>query len=199
MLELYDFLLLIMGSRLYVFRHTQSIDNLNFIFSGGRNVGLSKEGIKEAKKLSYKLRSAEIDIAFNSDLLRSIETMDIVLENHPGVIRCIDRRIRERSYGLLEGHSKKWMAKFMYPIFKIYHRSYLIPPPKGESLKMVQSRVKLFVDELVKYLNGKSINVAICAHSGSIRGIRQYFEKFPDSEFGKIETNVGELFEYVLN
>ncbi len=185
-----------MGSKIYVFRHTQSKDNALAIFSGNRNVSLTNNGYEGAEDLAETLKDVKIDIAFTSDLLRSVDTMSIVLEHHPEVIVCLDNRIRERSYGFLEGQSKKWWAKYLYPLFKIFHRSYRIPPPGGESLYDVQQRVTEFVEELVSYLQGKSLNVAICCHSGSIRGIRQYFEKIPDKEFNDMETNAGQLFIY---
>lgn len=185
-----------MGSKIYVFRHTQSLDNAQAIFSGFRNIPLSNEGYATAMKLADNLKNANIDIAYSSDLLRAVDTMNIVLKNHIGTFNCLDKRLRERSYGWLEGQSKKWWSKYLYPLFKIFHRSYRIPPPGGESLADVQKRVKLFIDDLLFYLEDKNLNVAICCHSGSIRGIRQYFEKIPDNEFNQIETNEGELFIY---
>jgi len=187
---------MIVGSKIYVFRHTQSQDNALSIFSGGRNVALSKDGYEEALKLSESLKDIHIDIAFTSDLLRSVDTMGIVLKYHSKTSVCIDNRLRERSYGFLEGQSKKKWAKYLYPLFKIFHRSYRIPPPGGESLRDVQKRVGKFIDELIKYIDGKTINVAICCHSGSIRGIRQYFERIPNKDFNNIETEEGQLFIY---
>lgn len=185
-----------MSSKLYVFRHTQSIDNAKSLFSGNRNAPLTKDGYEGAERLAKSLESVKIDIAFTSDLLRSVDTMNIVLKNHLGVLFCIDQRLRERSYGFLEGQSKKWWAKYLYPIFKVFHRSYRIPPPGGESLSDVQKRVNDFINELVSYLKGKSLNVVISCHSGSIRGVRQYFENITNDEFNKIETGEGQLFIY---
>jgi broad specificity phosphatase PhoE len=187
-----------MSSKIFVFRHTQSLDNEFALFSGGRNIGLSKKGYTEAEKLSEHLKNERIDIAYTSDLIRSMDTMSIVLKHHPEVFLCVDQRIRERSYGILEGQSKKKWAKYAFPIFKIFHRSYRFPPPGGESLIMVQKRVKSFTMDLTQYIKGKSINIAICAHSGSIRGIREYFENIPEQDFNKIETAEGELFEYTV-
>lgn len=185
-----------MGSKIYVFRHTQSKDNAAAIFSGNRNVTLTNDGYIAAEKLAQSLKNVKLDIAFTSDLLRSVDTMSIVLKFHPNTISCLDNRIRERSYGFLEGQSKKRWAKYLFPLFKIYHRSYRIPPPGGESLADVQKRVIQFVNELMLYLEGRSINVAICCHSGSIRGIRQYFEKISNKDFNDIETDAGQLFIY---
>ena len=185
-------------SKLYVFRHTESQDNLASIFSGGRNVPLSKKGYEQALALSESLKNSKIDIAFTSNLIRSIDTMNIVLKYHANVISCIDNRLKERSYGFLEGQNKETWAKYAYPLFKLFHRSYHIPPPGGESLKKVQKRVKQFVDELIPFLQNKNVNAAVCVHSGSIRAIRQKFENIPDKNFNDIETQEGQLFIYEI-
>jgi len=187
-----------MSSKIYLFRHTQSSDNEYSLFSGGRNVNLSKEGYAKAELLADTLKDKQIDIAYSSNLIRSVNTMAIVLKYHPEVIVCVDNRIRERSYGWLEGQSKKKWAKYAFPVFKIFHRSYYIPPPGGESLSMVNKRVESYTTDLISYLKDKSLNVAICAHSGSIRGLRMYFENIPLDKFDTIETKEGELFEYTI-
>lgn len=187
-----------MSSKLFVFRHAESADNEYSLFSGGRNTQLSKDGFKEADELSELLSNEKIDLAYTSDLIRSIDTMSIVLKHHPETRICVDGRIRERSYGWLEGHNKKTWSKYAYPLFKVFHRSYYIPPPGGESFRMVKKRVLDFVMDLEKYLKDKNRNVAICVHSGSIRPIRQYFEKINDKNFTNIETNPAELFTYEI-
>lgn len=185
-----------MANKIYVFRHTESEDNENSIFSGGRNVSLSSKGYEQAVKLAEALKNVDLNISFASNLVRSLDTMSIVLKYHPNVKICVDSRLQERSYGWLEGQSKRKWAKYAYPIFKVFHRSFYIPPPGGESLLMVQKRVDSFINELALYLKGRSLNIAICSHSGSIRGIRQFFEKVPNSDFNKLETDEGQLFIY---
>ena len=46
---------------LYVFRHGQSQDNADFIFSGWRDSKLTQTGIKQAEILSEKLKAKKID------------------------------------------------------------------------------------------------------------------------------------------
>lgn len=185
-----------MAGKLYVFRHAQSEDNENQIFSGGRDVPLTNKGLKEAKKLAQTLKNTNIHYTFCSDLIRSMMTMEIVMQFHQNTFTCIDKRLRERSYGLLEGQNKKKWAKYAFTLFKIFHRSYYIPPPGGESFFTVRKRVREFIVELISFCKDKEINVAICVHSGSIRAFREYFEGLPKKTFNIIETAEAELFIY---
>ena len=57
------------------------------------------------------------------------------------------------------------------------HRGYNVPPPGGESFKMVEKRVKSFIKDLVKMMKKEKINVAISAHGNSIRLFRKIMEK----------------------
>ena len=185
-----------MHLKIFVFRHTETPDNRDHLFSGTRDVDLTETGIEQAGQIAEMLKDAPIDVAYTSHLIRCRHTLQIVLEKHKYVPVCIDPRIRERSYGWLQGQSKDNWAQRAYPIFKLFHRSYKFSPPGGESLYHVRQRVLPFVEEMVKQAKKHTFNVAICTHGNSIRGIREYFENLREDKFNEIETKVGELFEY---
>jgi broad specificity phosphatase PhoE len=183
-------------SKIFVFRHTETLDNLNHIFSGLRDVPLTNQGILGAKQLAGKLRGEKIEYAFTSPLRRTIQTMEIILENYPQCINCVDPRIIERSYGWLEGQSKDKWAVHSFRLFKMFHRSMLIPPPGGESLADVKNRVDLFIKDVVHLAKRYQKNIVICTHGNAIRGIRVYFESLKKDQFNQIETKIGDLFQY---
>ncbi len=185
-------------SKIFVFRHTETLDNRNHIFSGHRDVSITEEGKLAAKQIAGKLRGENVSYAFTSTLKRTVESMDIVLENYPECINCLEPRLDERSYGWLEGQSKDKWAMRSYRLFKLFHRSMYVPPPGGESLSMVRNKVLDFMKDLETMAKKYQQNVAICAHGNSIRGIREHFEKFDKKQFNKIETKVGELFVYEI-
>ncbi|WKZ30611.1 MAG: histidine phosphatase family protein [Candidatus Dojkabacteria bacterium] len=182
--------------KVYLFRHAQTDDNANHIFSGTRDVTLNETGIKQAYDLQKLLAEVQVDVAFSSPMRRTVETISIALKRHTEVKVCLDPRIRERSYGELQGKNKDDIARESLPLFKLYHRSYYTAPPKGESLYSVDMRVRPFIRDLVKNLNEFNYSAAICAHSNSMRGMRIFFEQLPQSAFNKIETSVGQLFVY---
>lgn len=186
-------------SKIYVFRHTQTPDNEGHIFSGRRDVELTELGIEQAKTLAETLKDSEIGIAFCSPMKRTMQTIEYALEFHKKVKICIDDRIIERSYGLLQGRNKDDFARVSLPLFKFFHRSYYASPPGGESMHSVDMRVKPFIEDLIKAVRQTGKNAVVCAHGNSIRPLRIYFEKLPQSQFTKIETMVGEMFVYEVN
>ena len=82
----------------------------------------------------------------------------------------------ERCYGVLQGRTHaSFIRKHGVGLFNIYHRSYATPPPKGESIKMVERRVKSFIKDLLKVMKKYGVNVAISAHGNSMGPFRRYF------------------------
>jgi broad specificity phosphatase PhoE len=182
--------------KVYLFRHAQTDDNANHIFSGTRDVTLNENGIKQAYELQKLLSDIHVDIAYSSPMKRTFETTTIALKKHPHVKICLDPRIRERSYGDLQGQSKDDVARDSLPLFKLYHRSYYTAPPNGESLYSVDMRVRPFIRDLIKHVNELDYSAVVCAHGNSMRSMRIFFEQLPQSAFNKIETSVGQLFVY---
>ena len=164
---------------IYLFRHGQTVDNSNAVFSGWRDSKLDKVGIESAKIVAERLKNKRIDLAFQTKLSRSKDTLRIVLKYHPECKKIItDDRMIERCYGNLQGMSHyEFVKKNGVKLYDEYHRSYDRAPPIGESVKMVEKRVKSFISDLLKLIKKEKINVAISAHGNSIRPFRRYFEK----------------------
>jgi len=160
-----------------VFRHGESEDNVARVFSGWRDAKLTKKGVENAKSLSKEVSKLKLDLVITSDLVRSKDTAKLVLGNNfPNIKWKEDPRIKERNYGDLNGQSKtEWMKKDPEDTIK-WRRSYDTPPPNGESLKMVEERVKPFLDELIAMIKKEKINVAVSAHGNSMRAIRHIME-----------------------
>lgn len=177
---------------LYVFRHGETVDNLNRIFSGWRDAQLSDNGVKQAEELAEKLRDKRIDLGIHSHLSRSKDTLSIVLKHHPEAKVEEDDRIIERNYGDLAGKSKTELMEADPDKAILYRRGYDFPPPNGESIEMVEERVFPFCDELVKRMLEENINVALAVHSNSMRVIRRYFEKMSIDEMLGHENPLGQ-------
>ncbi len=165
-----------MSCKLFVFRHAEAFDNSREIFSGWRDSKLTLKGVAQAKKITKQLERYSIDYAFTSHLRRARKTLEIVLEAHPPVPVFIDDRLIERCYGLLQGKSKRNVAREDPAWYAQVHRGYEVVPPKGESLRMVEKRVLSFLEQLRDWLGQNPGNVAISCHSNSIRPIRRVFE-----------------------
>jgi 2,3-bisphosphoglycerate-dependent phosphoglycerate mutase len=140
-----------------------------------------------------------------------------------------DDRMIERSYGKLQGKShkefvkqegtdtyktllqwhkidhlkgrekKEFIQKTGEAELKIIRRSYDIPPPGGESVKMVEKRVNSFIKDLLKKMKKEKVNVAISAHGNSMRPFRKYFEKLTIKQMMELENPWDDYFEYTID
>src|SRR3989344_1063516 len=164
--------------KVYLFRHGETYYNKNKIFTGWKESRLTNEGIKQARKIAEKLKNKKIDVAFQTDLSRSKDTLKYVMKYHPEIREIITaNRMIERSYGDLEGKNHEWaIKKFGQKKFDDWHRGWNKRPPNGESFKMVEKRVKIFIKELTNFMKKEKVNVAISAHGNSIRLFRKIME-----------------------
>jgi len=89
---------------IYLFRHGKTKYNEKGIFTGWRNIGLTPAGVRNAKTVARKLKGKKIEVAFQTELSRSKDTLKEVLKFHPECGELITaNRMIERSYGDLEG------------------------------------------------------------------------------------------------
>ncbi len=97
-----------MKLHIYLFRHGQTIYNKNKWFTGWKDSRLTPLGKKQAQKIAKKLKNKKIDVAYQTRLSRSKDTLKIVLKYHPECRKIItDNRMIERNYGKLQGRSHK--------------------------------------------------------------------------------------------
>ncbi|MBU1051058.1 MAG: 2,3-bisphosphoglycerate-dependent phosphoglycerate mutase [Nanoarchaeota archaeon] len=102
-----------MGARqIYLFRHGQTTFNRDERFTGWFDPGLTKLGKKQAKIIAKKLKNKKFQIAFQTKLKRSKQTLKEVLKSHPECKTVIeDNRMTERNYGVLNGKTHKSFIK----------------------------------------------------------------------------------------
>ncbi len=184
---------------IFLFRHGTTSDNAEGIFSGWRDVSLNKKGFRDAKIVALKLKNKKIGLAFQSNQLRSQQTLAEVLKFHKGIPVKTDKRIAERCYGKLQGKTHlKIVQKSGFEKYDLWHRSYANKPPQGESLKDVEARVLPFIKELIKMIKQQRINVAVSAHGNSMRVFRRYFEKLSTSEMCRLYNDYETVYEYKI-
>ncbi len=184
---------------LFVFRHAETTDNSNQIFSGWRDPDLTPKGLLQAQEIAQQLEQEKIDYAFTSHLLRAKRTLEIVLKPHLNVPVFMDDRLIERCYGTLQGKSKIEIAAERPEWFAKVHRGYDFAPPEGESLKMVESRTLPFIVQLERWLKQNPGNVAISCHGNSMRPIRKVFEHLSLKQMLQLENPQDQAMEYALH
>jgi 2,3-bisphosphoglycerate-dependent phosphoglycerate mutase len=189
-----------MKCNICLFRHGETSFNRSKRFTGWVNSRLTPQGIEQANLIAEKLREKEFQVAFKTSLSRSSNSLKIVLRYHPECKRVIiDDRMMERSYGDLERkYHKTVIKKYGKRQFDVWHRSYDVPPPGGESMKMVEKRVLSFVKDLLILMKREKINVVISAHNNSMRPLRRYFENLTIKQMMALENPYDKYFDYTI-
>ena len=184
--------------KIYLFRHGQTYYNKNKIFTGWKDSRLTLLGKRQAETITKKLKDKHIDIAFQTVLSRSKDTLNIVLKFHPECNEIITaNRMIERNYGFLEGKSHKTIfEKYGKEQFEKWHRGWDTPPRKGESFKMVEKRVAIFIKNLIKFMKKNKVNVCISAHGNSIRLFRKIMENASIKQICSWNIPYDKYFEY---
>lgn len=207
-------------SQLILVRHGQSLWNKANLFTGWVNVPLSKKGREEATQAGKVLADIPFDIIFTSSLMRAQQTTMLILSEHHSeatpiittedpsleewssihsettINNCLfvhtNARLNERYYGDLQGLNKdEAREEFGEAQVKQWRRSFDVPPPNGESLKMTAERtLPYFDDNILPYLNAGK-NVLVSAHGNSLRSIIMHIEKMTREEILEFELATG--------
>lgn len=189
-------------AQLVIFRHGQSVWNLENKFTGWVDVELTPKGIDEAKSAGQKLKGYNFDYAYASALKRAQNTLTLALETagHKPLAPVYDAALNERMYGDLQGLNKAdTAAKYGDDQVKIWRRSYDIAPPNGESLKDTAARViPYFESEIVPKLKAGK-NIVIAAHGNSLRALIMYLEKMTPEQILQFEIGTAEPRLYELD
>lgn len=187
--------------KIYIFRHGQTDFNRDSKFTGFVDAKLTKTGKEDAKIVTERLKDKKFQVAFHTSLSRSKDTLKEVLTLHPECLHVFaDDRIVERNYGDLNGRTHlEVVKKFGVEKYDLWHRSWDVRPPRGESFKDVEKRVNEFIKFLKDYVKKNKVNVAISAHGNSIRLFRRIMEKLSIEETCGIYIPYDKVFEYTID
>ena len=165
---------------LTIVRHAESIWNVNDMFTGWNDIGLTQNGFTSAFKMSefFRNKKMNFDYIFTSDLIRTIDTAKFLAnDNVKDIIKSPE--LKERDYGILTGMNKK-QAKEMLgsEAFFNIRRGFYTRPENGESLEDVTKRVGSYFDIKIKPLLNNGENIIIVAHGNSLRGLLVHLNIF---------------------
>jgi 2,3-bisphosphoglycerate-dependent phosphoglycerate mutase len=188
-----------MRCHIYLFRHGATQDNCEGVFSGWRDVPLNAKGIRDAKIVALRLKGKKFTLAYQSDLIRSKQTLNQVLKFHKGVKVITDARIKERNYGELQGKTH-WeiCEKKGIENYDKWHRGYENRPLSGESLKDVEKRVLAFMKDMLDTMRDEQVSIAVSAHGNSMRAFRKYFEKLSIKEMCTLYNDYESVYDYSI-
>ncbi len=185
-------------------RHGQSEWNEKNLFTGWRDVELTDLGRKEAKEAGKILHEAgyTFDIAYTSALKRAQNTLRIILDElgQQDLEVVADQALNERDYGDLSGLNKddarqRWGEDQVH----VWRRSFDVPPPGGESLKMTAERVLPYYHSVITPHLAKGENVLVAAHGNSLRALIMSLENLTGDEIVARELATGAPIVYALD
>jgi 2,3-bisphosphoglycerate-dependent phosphoglycerate mutase len=193
-----------MTGTLVLVRHGQSEWNKKNLFTGWADVELTEQGVAEAHKAAslLKEKGLKFDEAFTSGLKRAQNTLSIILQDmgQTDIPISRDKALNERDYGDLVGLNKddarkKWGEEQVH----IWRRSYDVPPPGGESLKMTAERtIPYFKKEILPRVEAGE-TILVSAHGNSLRSIIMWLEKLTPEQVVKLELATGVPIVYRIN
>ena len=189
--------------KLIIVRHGESEWNKANLFTGKKDVHLTREGFKTSEAFGTLIRDIEVHRVFASTQARSIET-EVCMMSGSRTCRTenvyYSSALNERDYGDYTGTNKldkeKEIGKKEADSLR---RDWDYPVPNGETLKMVYERVIPFFKQEILPLLKSGENVLIVSHGNTIRSIIKYIEKISDKGIKKIEMPFNEVFIYDLN
>lgn len=214
---------------LVLIRHGESTWNRDNLFTGWTDVGLTDEGVKEAREAAVLLTTAgySFDVAHTSVLLRAIETLDIVLAEMglSWIPVRKDWRLNERHYGALQGLNKKATAEeHGLEQVHLWRRSYDVPPPPlepdderhpghdpryawmppdllpgSECLRDVVERVLPYWYDSIVPDIRAGRRVVVSAHGNSLRALIKHLDGVSDEEISELNVPTGIPLVYELD
>jgi 2,3-bisphosphoglycerate-dependent phosphoglycerate mutase len=138
---------------LYVVTHPQATHHVEGLVGGWYDSALTAAGVESAKRIGEALRTAipaeaEVDL-FSSDLKRTSKTAEVIGERF-GIEPVFDPRLRESSWGEVEGHPQaRWDERFSAPPAVGDRMGHLVIPG-SESRRQVAQRIYAAVDEIAR-------------------------------------------------
>ena len=205
---------------LILLRHGESEWNAENLFTGWVDVRLSDKGEREARQAGLLLKERELlpELLHTSLLRRAIDTSNLALDACDRQWIPVRRswRLNERHYGALQGKDKKaTLETYGEEQFKLWRRSYDVPPPpiddadpfsqahdpryaelgsaipRSECLKDVVVRMLPYWEEsIIPDLRSGKI-VLVTAHGNSLRALVKHLDGISDGDISELNIPTG--------
>lgn len=217
------------SQKLVLLRHGQSTWNLENRFTGWTDVGLTEQGVGEARTAG-RLLLAEgyaFDRVFTSLQKRAIHTANLTLEEMDLDWLPVERswRLNERHYGALQGLNKKETAEeHGADQVHIWRRSYDVPPPPlapdderhpshdsryasltpdllpaTECLRDVVDRMMPYWHDAIVASIRRGERPLVTAHGNSLRALVKHLDGISDEEIPSLNIPTGIPLVYELD
>ncbi|MGW2712794.1 histidine phosphatase family protein [Streptomyces sp. NPDC001356] len=165
---------------LYVVTHPEATHHVENVVGGWHDSQLTPRGERAAEAIARALRAqipddAEPDL-FSSDLQRTHQTADRVAAAF-GVKPVLDRRLREKSYGVAGGRPQEWLDRRFVPPPAVGERMAHDEGVSGAETKLdLALRVYEAMDEILERPHEHQI---IVTHGGTLTFVVAHWLKVP--------------------
>lgn len=159
--------------RLYIIRHGETEWNTVRRLQGQTDIALNENGRSLAKVTARALQDVPFDLAYTSPLIRAVETAQIILGDRK-VPLIPDERIREISFGELEGHSiLPEFDEIPDPEFHYFFDApeKYRPPAGGETIQSLCCRTGDFLEELTAKKELEHSIILVSVHGAASRAL----------------------------
>lgn len=217
-----------MTLNLILLRHGESEWNAKNLFTGWVDVRLSAKGEAEARRGGELLKERGLlpEVVHTSLLRRAIQTANLALDSSDRHWIPVRRswRLNERHYGALQGKDKaQTLAQYGEEQFKLWRRSYDVPPPpiseddpysqagdlrysdlgkempKSECLKDVVNRMLPYWESAIVPDLRAGKTVLVVAHGNSLRALVKHLDGISDSDIAELNIPTGIPLHYSLD
>ncbi|MDU3455882.1 histidine phosphatase family protein [Peptostreptococcus sp.] len=155
---------------LYLVRHGNTVDNINFRYSGFSDCDLSDVGRQQARQLNAYLKNIDIDRIYTSTLKRTGQTVDEV-SRYLGLEMLGLDDLREMNFGKFDGKTfEEIKSEYPEDFKRMMTGDVMYTFPDGENIEMAYERNARGIDHIIKECNEVD-NVLVCVHMGTIRNI----------------------------
>lgn len=149
-------------TKLGFIRHGSTAWNKERRAQGSSNIPLDQDGIRDAESLADRIKGEEWDVIYSSDLVRAMQTAEIVARNLQVEEVFLDSRLQEVNGGQIEGTTEserieKWGEDWRDLDLGI------------EPREMVIKRALSFIEEVTE--KHKDQNVLVVSHGSYIRHV----------------------------
>ena len=191
--------------RFYIVRHGQTLLNSLDRAQGWADSPLTDAGKQTAVELGHKLKSIDFDAVYTSDMLRAIQTAELIMEagEKKGMPIEKDARLREWCLGNMEAENnavfiKKvadWLGGASFAELNkrlpdvadaIYEHD---TTGMAETFQTIEERLKAaFMDMAQRHGVRENSNILVVTHAFAIKTIFHLFAPEQLSKAGKVEN-----------
>ena len=191
--------------RFYIVRHGQTLLNSLDRAQGWADSPLTEVGKQMAADIGHKLSGVDFDTAYTSDMLRAVQTAELILEagGKNGVPVKKDVRLREWCLGNMEAENNAvfiknvadWLGGASFAELNeclpdvadaIYEHD---TTGMAEPFQTIEERLKAaFVDIVQRHGMEENTNILIVTHAFAIKTIFHLFEPEQLGKVGKVKN-----------